>query len=215
MYRSQPIVVRVVVAAALGFVIAWFQLFSSKFSVVQQEHDTAKESMDSKKTILDRSQKNLEDNTEEELIEESKKLNAKLKNIQKKLPERFVMEEIIYFVNDAAQASNINLTSFQPQSPRSLGSAFTYYELPISMNVEGSYKQVGIFLDKLSHMKDMVRIKNVDITQTQDSGSKDAYTANKDEKSQEENILLKLSRILATYKVRVSFQMVVFSTSST
>jgi type IV pilus assembly protein PilO len=76
------------------------------------------------------------------------------------LPEQKDVADILRRVQGLATQSNLQLQSFQPQPSKQLA---TYAELPHKLQVEGTYHNLGAFLDKVSKFHRIITIGEIHI----------------------------------------------------
>lgn len=83
-------------------------------------------------------------------------------NVAKKaLPETEEIPALITSISYAGQDAGLEFVLFQPDKERAKG---FYAEIPVSINVTGSYHNLVSFFDKVSRLARIVNIKNIRIT---------------------------------------------------
>jgi Tfp pilus assembly protein PilO len=83
-------------------------------------------------------------------------LQRKLGDVQQILPNQAETGDLLAWIKNLGDQSNLDLKSF---APGGLSPVEWYHEFPIAMNVTGRYHDLGIFLDRVSKYS---RIINVD-----------------------------------------------------
>ena len=83
-------------------------------------------------------------------------LQRKLGDVQQILPNQRETGDLLAWIKNLGDQSNLDLKSF---SPGGLTPVEWYHEFPIAMNVTGRYHDLGMFLDRVSKYS---RIINVD-----------------------------------------------------
>lgn len=91
-----------------------------------------------------------------EFEREVENLEQKLGDIAQILPRQTETGDLLRWIKNLGDQSNLDLKTFNPGQLRSVE---FYKEFPIQMQVEGSYHDLGIFLDRVSKYS---RIINVD-----------------------------------------------------
>ena len=101
--------------------------------------------------------------------EEYKQLQKQLKIALNMLPKKSQIPDLLEGVTWAGKDSGLNFTTFKPAS-ESVKSI--YAEVPVSLDVTGSFRQLLTFLKRVGEMPRIVDIKNLSLTvDTQSSGA--------------------------------------------
>ena len=87
-------------------------------------------------------------------------LQHRLDNLRAVLPEQKDVADILRRVQGLATLSNLQLQSFQPQPAKQLA---MYAELPHKLQVEGTYHNLGAFLDKVSKFHRIITVGEIHI----------------------------------------------------
>ena len=211
-YRKLHLGARAGVAFVIGVGLMWFNSLEANYASMSKRYEEKKSEVE---TMKDKVKSLSSDDLSKEDIEASiKSMQQEYDSIKKSLPPRFVLDEIILFVAKSASESGVTLKSFEPQEKNEVGGDFVYYKLPISMGVEGTYKQIGTFFSKLSQMEMMVNIRDVSFKKKIEVPKERAARSNADKK-EEDHLIVKLTKSLATYRVDVTSVMDVFSLDGT
>jgi len=87
-------------------------------------------------------------------------LKRKLGDVQQILPTNRETGDLLAWIKNLGDQSNLDLKSF---SPGSLRPVEFYKEFPIEMQVVGRYHDLGIFLDKVSKYQRIINVDNLRI----------------------------------------------------
>jgi len=95
-----------------------------------------------------------------ELEREIEAKNTELKDLEQILPSDRETGDLLRYVKNLGDQSNLDLRSF---SPGGLKPAEFYKEFPIEMEVSGKYHDLGIFLDRVSKYSRIINVDNLRI----------------------------------------------------
>jgi type IV pilus assembly protein PilO len=101
--------------------------------------------------------------------EEYKQLQKQLKIALNMLPKKSQIPDLLEGVTWAGKDSGLNFTAFKPakESVKSI-----YAEVPVSLDVTGSFRQLLTFLKRVGEMPRIVDVKNLSLAvDTQNKGS--------------------------------------------
>ena len=101
-------------------------------------------------------------------------LQHRLDSLRAVLPEQKDVADILRRVQGLATQSNLQLQSFQPQPAKQLA---MYAELPHKLQVEGSYHNLGAFLDKVSKFHRIITVGDIHIKATSKPQANSTITA--------------------------------------
>ena len=90
-------------------------------------------------------------------------LERKLGDIQQILPSRTETGDLLRWIKNLGDQSNLDLNSF---GPGTLKPVEFYKEFPIDMHVTGRYHDLGIFLDRVSKYSRIVNVDNLSMSAT-------------------------------------------------
>ena len=96
-----------------------------------------------------------------EFEKEIENLQAKLSDLLAILPTEPETGELLKWVKNLADQSNLDLKQFNPGALRPIE---FYKEFPITMQVEGDYHDLGVFFDRISKYSRIINVSNVTIT---------------------------------------------------
>ena len=90
-----------------------------------------------------------------------KDAESELKIVMKALPEKKEIPNLLASISSSGQDSGLEFALFEPK-PES--NKDFYAEIPVSIQVSGSYHNVAMFFDKVSRLSRIVNIDNIGIT---------------------------------------------------
>lgn len=104
-----------------------------------------------------------------EFEKEIENLQVKLSDLLAILPTTPETGELLKWVKNLADQSNLELRKFDPQTLRPVE---FYKEFPIQMEIEGDYHDLGVFFDRISKYSRIINVSNVVIgARSQSKGS--------------------------------------------
>ena len=104
-----------------------------------------------------------------EFEQEIAALERKLGDIQKILPTNQETGELLRWIKNVGDQSNLDLKSF---SPGALVPVEFYKQFPIEMQVVGRYHELGLFLDRVSKYERIINVDNLAINGVANEGDK-------------------------------------------
>lgn len=112
-----------------------------------------------------RSKANLRDDAERELRD----LDAELKRAEARLPDQREIADLLSNVADSARASGLEIMLFRqkPEVPRDF-----YAEVPVEMQMRGTYHEVAMFLDRVKRMDRIVNVSDIKLTRPKAEGDR-------------------------------------------
>lgn len=89
-----------------------------------------------------------------------KKKEAQYKTVMRALPEKEEIPSLLAGISQAGKDAGLEFLLFQPkpESPKEF-----YAEIPVDINVSGTYHQVAVFFDKVSNLPRIVNMRNMKI----------------------------------------------------
>jgi type IV pilus assembly protein PilO len=146
---------------AVGLVLAaltvggfWYFWYSDKAKeAAQKETDLAKLEADVQALQVTA-------NKLPEFRREVQVLEASLETLKQYLPPERETPDLMRKVQALAQQSNLSIKKFNPATP--VNKDF-YQEVPISVSLEGSYHNLGLFLDRISRLRRIVNVGNLQL----------------------------------------------------
>ena len=104
-----------------------------------------------------------------EFEQEVANLQRKLGDIQQILPTDTETGDLLRWIKNMSDQSNLGLKAFSPGGLRPVD---FYKEFPIEMDVVGRYHDLGIFLDRVSKYSRIINVDNLRMTAFQGGGDK-------------------------------------------
>ena len=95
-----------------------------------------------------------------EFQREVQALEARLETLKRTLPPEKEMPDLIRRVQYLAAQSSLQIRKFNPAAP--IQKEF-YQEVPVNLDFEGTYHNLGAFLDRVSRMSRLVNVGNVKV----------------------------------------------------
>ncbi len=93
-----------------------------------------------------------------EVREEKKKVDMQFEAALRLLPNEMEIPELLTKITELGVESNLDISAFKPQSNKQKG---FYAEIPISLQIKGTYHDVAIFFEKVGNMERIMNIQNV------------------------------------------------------
>lgn len=205
-YRMLNIKKRLLILACLALIPCIFDAFD-RWPVLTEERDSAQVNKDAaeKKFEEANKKKNELPKLEEKLLQSE----AEMVEARRKLPDELHMNQILEKTEILSQQDGVVLNAFDPGEGVISESAFKFVELPVKINVTGTFGQIVSFFDHLVHLEILVNLRNIALNLDKDSkpnpnSGKDITLA---QKLSEEEAQRKLRY---TAKVTASCDMVLF-----
>jgi type IV pilus assembly protein PilO len=102
-------------------------------------------------------------------------LEARLESLKPILPDERDAGDLLRRVHTLAVQSNLVVLNF---APRAIALKEMHAEWPISLQLEGSYHNLGLFLDRVSKFPRIINIGGLTMAQRADSSSNSTMTIN-------------------------------------
>lgn len=97
------------------------------------------------------------------LEEELAYTEEQLEKAKKKLPESYLMENVLALTAGHAKASGVKMKKFEPLCELKGVAEFKYVERLINVEIEGKYQQIASFFDRMVHSESMLFIREIDM----------------------------------------------------
>jgi type IV pilus assembly protein PilO len=94
------------------------------------------------------------------LIQENQRLVKRIAELKEQLPEENEISSLLKQVSDLGIAAGLNIKSWKP-SARTDHPSGIVYEIPVAVDVEGTYHNLGYFLSSLTKLNRIVNISNM------------------------------------------------------
>lgn len=105
----------------------------------------------------------------EQFEAELQQLTSDLRQALRELPNDREIPEFLKRISQVAKKVGLEIRRFQPMSE----SLREYYaEVPVALQVTGSYHEVAMFFDRLSKLNRIVYVKDIDLTEPVERGGK-------------------------------------------
>ena len=104
-----------------------------------------------------------------QLEAEIARLRQTLADLKEILPTEPESGELLKWIKNLADQSNLDLKDFSPEALRAVE---FYKEYPIHMSITGAYHDMGLFLDRVSKYSRIINVSNVNIMTNPGGGEK-------------------------------------------
>jgi type IV pilus assembly protein PilO len=104
-----------------------------------------------------------------QLEAEIARLRQTLADLKEILPTEPESGELLKWIKNLADQSNLDLKDFSPEALRPVE---FYKEYPIHMSITGAYHDMGLFLDRVSKYSRIINVSNVNIQTNPGGGDK-------------------------------------------
>src|SRR4030066_427452 len=94
------------------------------------------------------------------LKQENTRLINRINELKEQLPEEKEISSLLKQVSDLGIAAGLNIKSWKPGSKTTHPSGIVY-EIPVSVDVEGTYHNLGYFLSSLTRLNRIVNVSNM------------------------------------------------------
>ncbi len=115
---------------------------------------------------LDKAKKNAEELND--WRNKMKQKETQYKTVMRALPEKEEIPSLIAGISQAGRDAGLEFLLFQPKPENQKD---FYAEIPVDIDVSGTYHQVAVFFDKVSSLRRIVNIRNIKMTS---QGQKDS-----------------------------------------
>jgi type IV pilus assembly protein PilO len=104
-----------------------------------------------------------------ELIAINEELKKKLNELKTQLPEEKEVTSLLKQVSDFAIKSGLNVKLWKPEQKKTHSSGIVY-EIPVRVELFGSYHNLGHFFSNITRLNRIVNISNLRLTEQEISG---------------------------------------------
>jgi type IV pilus assembly protein PilO len=118
-----------------------------------------------------------------QLILENEKLRKKLTELQQQLPEEKEVSSLLKQVSDLGIKSGLKISFWKPEQKRTHTSGIVY-EIPVKVELFGSYHNLGYFFSSLTKLNRIVNLSDIKLS---------------DPKPEKENAIVKVSFTATTF----------------
>jgi len=153
-FYGQVIIFAIVAAAIVGMAFFIWPNISEKLETIERLEEEA----------LDKEQKILAGRAIEQRLPEFEReiaaLERRLGDVQQVLPTQKETGDLLGWIKNVSDQSNLDLKSFSPSGLRKVE---WYSEFPISMEIIGRYHDLGSFFDRVSKYSRIINVDSVRI----------------------------------------------------
>ena len=204
-YKTLPIWKRIILLGFIGISPSILKIVEDG-QALQDELNMARVSRDASERKFKKSRKRKANLPK--LEEQLAHTEGQLALASKKLPDEFVIEKVLQKVSIIAQDVGLDLREFDPGDGAPTGGLFKYVELPIRLEVFGTYGQIATFFDRIVHLELLVHIKDIEMQASMEKNKKIKNNAPSETSSPEQ--LQKKAR--DNTKILATSKMVIFRT---
>jgi type IV pilus assembly protein PilO len=157
-YRLLPIAARLLIALLVGLIPAYY-VYLDEGDGLETQMTEAKDKLSVVEAKFER-----ERTKRNKLPELEAKLaftEQQLKESSKRLPDTFLMNDVLQEASTIARDVGVELQVFDPGASEPGGDAFKYMEMPIELVIAGKYNQIANFYDRLANLEKMVHVRNI------------------------------------------------------
>jgi type IV pilus assembly protein PilO len=156
-FKTLPGYVKTIIAILPALVVA----IAVTFMVILPENKELK-ALESKIQVQEneiaKSQAKAEKLTE--LITENQRLRKRLNELREQLPEEKEVSNLLKQVSDLGIASGLRILLWKPEQKKSHPSGIVY-EIPVRVELSGSYHNLGYFFSSLTRLNRIVNISDI------------------------------------------------------
>ncbi len=98
-----------------------------------------------------------------ELITKNQRLRKRLNELKEQLPEEKEVSNLLKQVSDLGIASGLRILLWKPEQKRTHASGIVY-EIPVKVELSGSYHNLGYFYSSLTRLSRIVNISDIKLT---------------------------------------------------
>lgn len=165
-YKLLGIPQRMGIVVAVSVLLFWLVSIADKLAEPKSQLKAAEESYKAKQAELDKMVTSYDNAaSKEELENEQRQLERQIQqrigSNAAMLPQKFHIDKMMDTVAQLAKYHNVKLISFDMQDERERGSEYRYYELPIKLQISGSYGSCGHFYGDLIRLETLVQMRDI------------------------------------------------------
>ncbi len=165
--KKQVLIMAVVMSVVILFLFKNFayDTLNSKIQGVEVKLNEAKAKLTDANSIADR----------KELIDrELSLLQTKLAYMGEMLPQKKEIPTFLKTIISRANDSNIRMITFQPTA---IITREFYNEVPVSVNIRGSYNNLGQFFAKIGNLNRIVNVESVQLSASPGENTRETISA--------------------------------------
>ncbi|MDI6890739.1 MAG: type 4a pilus biogenesis protein PilO [Thermodesulfovibrionales bacterium] len=118
-----------------------------------------------------------------ELISENERLRKRLNELKEQLPEEKEVSSLLKQVSELGTKSGLRILLWKPEQRKTHASGIVY-EIPVKIELSGSYHNLGYFSSRLTRLNRIVNISDIKLS---------------DPKPEKDNAILKVSFTATTF----------------
>jgi len=160
--RSQRLALYTLLYIVMG-ALFWFVVYTPATGESAQLQTKNHELVETKKTVKARAENR--DQFEEELAQ----LKTDLKQALRELPDERDIPELLKRISSLGKKAGLEVRKFQPLPEVK---AEYYAEVPVALEVYGSYHEVAMFFDRLSKLGRIVYVQDIEMRDAEDRAGK-------------------------------------------
>jgi type IV pilus assembly protein PilO len=164
--KIQRIVIYALALLVIAGVSFWF-LFRPKYTMI----DRLDKQLVAVQNELAKAKKNAQELND--WRNKMKKKETQYKTVMRALPEKGEIPSLLAGSSQAGKDSGLEFLLFQPKAESAKG---FYAEIPVDINVAGTYHQVAVFFDKVANLPRIVNIRNIKISPQGGKGNEGQLT---------------------------------------
>lgn len=170
-FNSYPLAQKLLTFGILVVVIFlafWFLDYSPMLTEQQNKEKKLGELLDRKEEL-----ENLKE-SQAKVLDKVQELRAQILLAEDKLPSTSQLPQLLKQIHDKAKTAGLEIKNFQRESEKSKE---YYVEIPVAMELEGTYMELSNFLQFVSNMNRIVNIRNLTLNRKSGSRGKLAISA--------------------------------------
>lgn len=157
-YRTAPRSYRFLIAALLGLLPGCYLLFTD-YVYLTEDIELAQNERNVALKQFERAKRQASDLPK--LQDKLLKTELELKEASKKLPDQFHMDRVLQKTALTARDVGVKLNLFDPGTGSPSETAYKFLELPIHVEINGTYSQIASFYDRMTHLDLLIHVKNI------------------------------------------------------
>ena len=220
-YKLLGVPQRMAIVLAVSALLFWFLSTADKLAGPKSQLKAAEESYKGKQAELDKMVTSYDNAATKEELENQKRqlerqIQQRIGSNSAMLPEKFHLDKMMDTVAQLAKHHNVKLISFDMQDERERGSEYRYYELPIKLEISGSYGSCGHFYGDLIRLDTLVQMRDIKMNHVlqsleQRNSFNDGFANSSSPQSTD--VVANLIASLQKYMVKSEATMVIFRAS--
>lgn len=217
-YKLLPIPQRVIITIAVFAMLLWFFSIKDKLDTPKYQLEEAQSSLEIKQNELDKMMSAVDNADSREELEKKKtrltdQIQLQLGAKSRSLPQKFHLDGVIDQISQLAKTHSVKLLSLEIGEERELGSEYRYYELPIQLEIQGTYSACGYFYGDLIQLETLVHMRDIKLDHQAGQRDEVRTDSSSDSAMTTKNIMTNLQAAFELYLVKSVATMVIFKSS--